>query len=97
MGIEKGPDRRQFGRRMVFKAAVVANSGGVRIPGHIIDISDAGARIKVADPTAVEIEFFLEIPEDDIVVKCRVMRVDETSVGVQYIRPPRRLSWIKKR
>jgi hypothetical protein len=96
LAIQNQHDRRQFGRRSVFKAATVVHAGGERLPGYVIDISQSGARIKIATPDLVETEFFLEIPEDDSIVKCRVVRVEEGAIGVQYIKPPRRLSWLKK-
>jgi PilZ domain-containing protein len=96
LGIGKQPDRRQFGRRPVFKAAVVVQADGRRLAGFILDFSDAGARIKISKPALVEKEFYLEIPDDDLIVKCRVIHVDDVSVGVKYIKPPRRISWLSR-
>lgn len=91
--IEKQPDRRKFGRRTVFKSAVIVLSDGQRLPGSVVDFSDGGARIKLADVSAVGSEFDLEIPGDDFVVKCRLVHVEDVYIGVQYIKPPRRISW----
>jgi hypothetical protein len=94
--IQKQHDRRQFGRRTVFKSSTIVHANGERLPGFVVDISESGARIKTASPELVETEFFLEIPDDDLIVKCRIARVEEGALGVQYIKPPRRLSWLKK-
>ena len=94
--IEKPPGRRQFGRRPAFKPATIVQADGTRIPATVVDLSEAGARIKIADPDCAEKEFYLEIPADDFIVKCRIAHVQDASIGVLFIRPPRRLSWLKK-
>jgi hypothetical protein len=94
--IEKPPGRRQFGRRPAFKPATIVQADGTRIPATVVDLWVAGARIKVAEPNHAGSEFYLEIPADDFIVKCRVAHVQEASIGVLFIRPPRRLSWLKK-
>jgi hypothetical protein len=91
--IDRQPERRQFGRRAAFKSAVVILDDGRRLPGAVIDFSDAGARIKLADAALVGPEFDLEIPGDDFVVKCRLAHAEGIYIGAQYIKPPRRISW----
>jgi hypothetical protein len=93
--IDKPSDRRQFGRRRVFKAGIIVQGDNQRLPITIMDISDGGARIKTAEPHRVEKEFSLEIPEDDFVVKCRLVWLEEDAVGAEFIKSPRRLSWVK--
>ncbi|HVX35190.1 MAG TPA: PilZ domain-containing protein [Hyphomicrobium sp.] len=94
--IEKPPERRQFGRRAVFKSAVIVLNDGRRLAGAVVDFSDAGARIKLPEAVHVESEFELEIPGDDFVVRCRLAHADDVYIGVQYIKPPRRISWLKR-
>ncbi|HVZ04406.1 PilZ domain-containing protein [Hyphomicrobium sp.] len=96
MAITKQSERRQFGRRLVFKSAAIVLGDGQRLPGRIIDLSSAGARIKIQKPDLVEAEFDLEIPEDDFVVRCRRVHIDEATIGLQFIKPPRRISWGKR-
>ncbi len=96
MALDKPQDRRQFGRRPVFKPATIVQSGGQRLSVTVLDVSEGGARIKIEKPELVEKEFYLEIPEDDFIVRCRLMRVDEGFVGAQYIKAPRRLSWLNR-
>ena len=96
VAIKKQSDRRQFGRRTVFKPAAVLLNDGRRMAGFIVDISDAGARIKLSKPGLIEPEFDLEIPGDDFIVRCKIVHVDDISVGVKYIKPPRRISWLKR-
>jgi hypothetical protein len=69
---------------------------GSRIAGFIVDRSDAGARIKLSNPDTVDPEFDLEIPDDDFIVRCKIVHIDDISVGVKYIKPPRRISWLKR-
>ena len=64
--------------------------------GFIVDLSDAGAQIKLSNPDLVEPEFDLEIPDDDFIVRCKLIHVDDISVGAKYIKPPRRISWLKR-
>lgn len=96
MAIERPKDQRQFGRRTVFKPGTVVLDDGQRIDGTILDLSEGGAKIKVPNPNLLTGEFFFEVPSDDLIVRCRVVRVDAGIVGLRYIKPPRRLSWVKK-
>lgn len=94
--IDKSLDRRQFGRRSAFKIATIAQADGQRLAATVIELSQAGARLRIPPPGAVENEFYLEIQEDDFIVKCRVVHTQEASIGVAFIGPPRRLSWLKR-
>ncbi len=96
LAIERPREQRKFGRRPVFKAAVLALDSGERLPGTVLNLSEGGAKIKVAKPELLIGEFYLEIPEDDLIVKCRLIHIEDAIVGVQYIKPPRRLSWLKR-
>lgn len=96
MTIKKQSDRREFGRRTVFKPAALVLADGRRIAGFVVDLSDGGARIKLSKPALIEPEFELEIPGDDFIVRCKIVHVDDISVGVKYIKPPRRISWLKR-
>jgi hypothetical protein len=96
LAIDRPRDLRKFGRRPVFKAAVIELNNGQRLSGTVLDISDGGAKIKLPEPERLIGEFYLEIPGDDFIVKCRLVRIDDAIAGLTYIRPPRRLSWLKK-
>ena len=93
MPIDKQPDRRQFGRRQVFKLAEIVLDSGQRFACAIVDFSDTGARIKIATIEFAENEFDIEIPADDFVVRCQMIHTDGISIGVRFIKPPRRISW----
>lgn len=86
-------ERRKFGRRSVFKHAVVVQREGERIPGVVVDISEGGARFQTQDVSRLDKKLILEIPSDDFVVKCEVVHVLENSVGLKFVESPRRLSW----
>nr|WP_291166772.1 PilZ domain-containing protein [Hyphomicrobium sp.] len=96
LAIERSRDLRKFGRRPVFKAAVIELGDGQRLSGTVLDLSDGGARIKLPEPHRLNGEFYLEIPGDDLIVKCRLIRIDDAIAGLSYVRPPRRLSWVRK-
>lgn len=64
--------------------------------GTLLDLSEGGAKIKVPDPDALIGEFFMEVPSDDMIIRCRFIRADGGIVGIQYVKPPRRISWLKK-
>ncbi|MBS0253094.1 MAG: PilZ domain-containing protein [Proteobacteria bacterium] len=89
-------ERRTFGRRTVFKQGTIVFDDGRRIDGTVLDLSEGGARIKVSDPDPLFGEFFLEVPSDDLIVRCCAAHVDAGVAGLRYLRPPRRLSWLKK-
>ena len=94
--IDKSLDRRQFGRRSVFKTATIAPAEGQRITATVVELSQAGARLRIPLPAAVENEFYLEIHEDDFIVKCRLVHIQEMTIGVAFAGPPRRLSWLSR-
>jgi len=94
--IDRPQDKRKFGRRPVFKAAVIALEDGQRLPGAILDLSEGGAKIKLPTPESLTGEFYLEIPGDDLIVKCRLIRIEGLIAGLQYVRAPRRLSWLRR-
>jgi hypothetical protein len=96
VAIERPREQRKFGRRPAFKAAVLTLESGERLPGTVLNLSDGGAKIKLAKPELVNGEFYLEIPGDDLIVKCRLIHIENAIAGVQYIKPPRRLSWLKR-
>jgi hypothetical protein len=95
--IDKSLNRRQFGRRSAFKIATIAQVDGQRLAATVIELSQAGARLRIPRPEDVENEFYLEIQEDDFIVKCRLVHIQETSIGVAFVGAPHRLSWIVKR
>ncbi|MFT3732413.1 MAG: PilZ domain-containing protein [Hyphomicrobium sp.] len=96
MTIERSREQRKFGRRTVFKPATVVFDDGRRVEGTLLDFSDGGAKIKVPNPEALTGEFFIEIPADDLSIRSRFVRLERGVVGVEHIKPPRRLSWTKK-
>jgi len=96
LAIEHSREQRRFGRRSVFKAAVIEIDSGLRIEGTVLDLSDGGAKVRVADPAQLIGEFYLEIPADDLIIRCRLVYAEDGVVGVQFIKPPRRISWLKK-
>lgn len=96
LAIERTREQRKFGRRPVFKAAVVALDSGERLAGTVLDLSEGGAKIKMTKPELLKGEFYLEIPDDDLIVKCCLIHIENAVAGVQYIKPPRRLSWLKR-
>ncbi len=96
MAIERSRDQRKFGRRSVFKQAFIAFDDGRRVEGTVLDLSEGGAKIKVPDPEVLKGEFYLEIPGGDLIIRCRFVHVESGIVGLKYVKPPRRLSWLKK-
>lgn len=96
MALEKPRDQRKFGRRAVFKAAAIVFDSGHRLACTVLDLSEGGAKIKAEGAEFLGTEFYLEIPEDDLSVRCQIAYIQEGVAGLKYIRPPRRLSWLKK-
>lgn len=89
-----GKERRQFGRRSVFKRALVIGKYQ-RFECVVIDISEGGARIRCDDPQSIPRTFALQIADDDFIVQCEVVHVLPNAVGVKYTRSPMRISWAK--
>lgn len=94
---DDGRERRRFGRRSTFKAAVIVDRRDRQSPIHIkcfvVDISDGGARLQLDELQAVPQCLELIIEADDFSVQCEIAWRSENQVGVQFIRSPRRLSW----
>ena len=95
--IYPGHERRRFGRRQVFKAAVIVLPDATRLPAIVVDISEGGARVQTEHVALVGPGFLLEIPEDDLAYDCRLAHRQAGSVGVEFTRVPRRLSWLRAR
>jgi hypothetical protein len=89
-------EQRKFGRRAVFKAAVLLLDSGDRIDCTLLDISDGGAKVRIANQEFFPAELILEVPGDDLMVRCHVVYTEERVMGLQFIKPPRRISWTKK-
>ncbi|MFA5957143.1 PilZ domain-containing protein [Hyphomicrobium sp.] len=96
LAIERSKDQPKFGKRSAFKPADLVFDDGQRIAGTVLELSDGGAKIKVSDPQSLKGEFYLEIPSDDLSIRCRVVHIQDGIVDLQSVKPPRRLSWIKK-
>lgn len=96
MAIERPKEQRKFGRRTVFKPATIVFDDGRRMDGTLLDLSDGGAKIKVSAPDILTGEFFIEVPSDDFVVRCNLVHIEREIAGLRFVRPPRRLSWLKK-
>jgi hypothetical protein len=69
---------------------------GRPIEATVLEQLEGGAKIKVSEPGAMSGEIFLEVPDDDLIVRCRVANVEGAVIAVEYVKPPRRLSWLKK-
>lgn len=87
-------DRRRFGRRAVCKPATVIQNATQKLPCTVVDVSEGGARIRLLAIDSLAGEFMLVIPEDDVVYHCRLVRRLPDSVGVEFTRMPRKLSWL---
>lgn len=96
LAIERSKEHRDFGRRPSFKAAVAVLDDGRRIAGILLDQSESDAKIKLQEPSLLKGELFLEVPDDDLVVRCRVAGVEGGVTAFEYVKPPRRLSWLQK-
>lgn len=96
MAIERSKEQRKFGRRAVFKPAAIVCDDGRRIEGTVLDLSEGGAKIRVSDADALSGEFYLEILPDDLIIRSRLVFADNGIVGVKFVKPPRRISWIRK-
>ena len=73
--------------RCEIKAEIVVREKDVRIPCLIIDISEQGARLQVADDAAVPDSFELAVPVAADIVDRRAAEVRwrrETMVGLRF-------------
>lgn len=90
---ERFVEKRKFGRRAVFKPATVIIGDCERVSAIVTDISEGGARIRIADVDRTLTNLLLEIPGDDFVVQCEVVHRMSETVGVRFLGSPKRLSW----
>jgi PilZ domain len=86
------PERREFGRRVMFRHATAVVAGGAVWSCIIIDKSEIGARIRVKDKYDFPDNFKLIIEDDDFVAQCIVIHRASDVIGIQFIRPPSKLS-----
>ncbi|HPG89098.1 MAG TPA: PilZ domain-containing protein [Hyphomicrobium sp.] len=86
-------EKRKFGRRSVFKPAVLVLEDGKKITGIVVDLSEGGARFQSPNAAQIPKIFMLEIAGDDFTVKCELVHRREDSVGMQFIASPRKISW----
>jgi hypothetical protein len=91
----KPADRREFGRRAMFLHALAVTLGGGTWPCHVVDKSDAGARLKVKDSLDFPDLFRLVIESEDLVVQCAVVHRTGEFVGCKFIRSPQKISAMK--
>ena len=92
-----GHERRQFGRRAVFKHAQYLGAvNSTPLACIVVDISAGGARIRMTSDNELGDSIYLLIPDDDFAVQCRVVHVNNGYAGLEFISSPRRLSWRKQ-
>jgi hypothetical protein len=82
---DPSPDRRRGRRQRVLRSALIVFPGGYcTMPCHVLDTSDAGARLKPADIILCPREFVLKpligLPRD-----CEVVWRKGTTLGVRYL------------
>src|SRR3984893_1011868 len=83
-------ERRKGDKRVTFEnpldVRVMAIDGTWCIDGQLIDVSETGARIRLASPSAKDIEFFLLLTKfgDPIFRRCKRRWVDGTLMGVSF-------------
>ena len=76
-------ERRTEPRRRVLKAAVIV-FGGAGITCAVRNISNTGALLEVESPIGVPDKFSLHIKEEQSTRACRVVRRQETRIGVAF-------------
>jgi hypothetical protein len=96
LAIDRSKDQPKFGKRSAFKPADLVFDDGQRVPGTVLELFDGGAKFKMSDRQSLKGEFYMEIPSDDLSIRCRVIHIQDGIVELQNVKPPRRLSWIKK-
>jgi hypothetical protein len=85
--------RRHNGRLKTFLIATIADDDG-RILSDcvIIDLSDSGARIFVQDGESLPNRFQLKTRRREIDMRCKIIRRDSETVGVEFVRKQHRLA-----
>lgn len=82
-------ESRKSKRRLVLHGAQVAGLDGSFLEScRIFDVSEGGARLKVADPTNLPDRFLLLLSRDGVLRRqCAVIWRAEDTLGVEFIRP----------
>ena len=88
-------EKRRFGRRDTFKRSTILLADESHLPCVVVNISQGGALIQIDEPARLDDRFHLLIPEDDLLVACRIAHRTNGKVGVAYIRSPQRASRLK--
>jgi hypothetical protein len=85
-------ERRRFGRRSHCKAASIVRAGH-RMSAFIYNMSEHGLLLRTPFVACFDQIFEVEIPSDDVIFQCRVAWSKGDSVGAEFVRSPRRISW----
>ena len=80
-------DKRTTPRREIERNARIEMDGGTTVECTLSDVSQAGAKIAVADFTVVP-DVFVLVLRDDLRKWCRVVRRAENFLGVMFIAAP---------
>ncbi len=81
-GTDKRASKR---RRTVLKGRVLFNNRASVFDCSVRDLSETGARLTLADVSALPADFELEIPSKDLRVRVRVMWSRGTNHGVRFV------------
>lgn len=90
--VPRGTDSRQFGRRTVYKPAVILDRAGGRLACIVVDLSEGGAALRLCETARPPAVFALLIEADDVIVACEIAHQTGSTMGVRFIRSPRRAS-----
>ena len=80
-------DQRQSQRRAIEHTVFMATGLTAPLKCQMLDISETGARLRVADPRAAPQEFLIVLTQG-LRRWCRVMWRSDTEIGIQFIDPP---------
>ena len=80
--------RRSPRRKVTFPAWIDTGNDAAPRTCTVVDVSDGGARVKVASPVELPKEFHLILTQLGTRRHCRVVWSSEEEIGVFYLGPP---------
>jgi hypothetical protein len=97
MSKEAQLERRRFGRRATCKPAQIIGAGKETMSCIVVDISESGAKLRLAADEILPSKFELCIEQDDFTVTCRLVHYRDQHAGVEFLALPKKLSWQRRR
>ena len=84
-------ERRRDPRYDAGKNAIIRARHNTSIACIVENVSETGALLHLTAAAVLPKTFFLFVPDDRVLLRCKTVRVDGRHIGVEFIQGPRKL------